>query len=130
MTPPPLDLDALEAARKAAMPGEWTTKASEEWRDGWATVFCGKWTLLNVNLYIGGKGPDEIHKRYKFGSAEHNRGPELPAATSDFIALAANHWQALIDEVRRLRAENERLKEQPCVHELVKTWSEQTGESP
>lgn len=106
MTPAPLSDAALAAfreAREEAMPGEWTTTPPEDWRHDWATVYCGKWTLLSVNIHCGDDDIDEFRRSHEFNSPEYTRGPVVPAATAEFIAQAANMAVPLLDEINQLR---------------------------
>lgn len=90
----PIDLDELERLLAAATPGEWVTGCGFERNylyGGGAHLAC-----------IGGSEDYEINDDGSPNEADNNAA---------LIVAARNSFPALLTEIRELRAENARLKE-------------------
>lgn len=83
-------IDELRRLEKEATPGEWSV--SQEDGSGFDLAIYSSDTGFVVSNGLEGDGGVDTHK------------------TADFICSLRNNAKALLDEIERLREENERLK--------------------
>jgi hypothetical protein len=112
------EIAADRAVCDAAMWGPWTTKPILGFPD-WGKVYAkkggGPFQLLSINLAALGD-VEEFRESHKYGTSEYDRGPELAAATADFIAAARERWPAALDRIEQLENENAALRAQVNGH--------------
>lgn len=116
--PQPLDLDAIEARANNATRGPWEPRPHQHAASGCRCLGCHEdptgWTIDHANTTFCDDAVAKLSaagKTNDFGREldSCDEGPFLTYADAEFAAHAREDVPALLAEIRRLRAENERM---------------------